>query len=280
MKSFLTMSLAILAVLAVGLANASAHINDDFSDGDDTANPTWTHLSRFANSTMQTWDASTGQYRLRAPNNGVTVSGVQYGFVGSYTGPLHSDSEVKADFVQNETGLAYGIATRLNGSDGVFNTAGRTQGYVYAYEPLARGGLGEMVMYRFGFSPFDPFQDMGDPPGVEGVDWIRKVTLDFANKDYTFSLTAVGNTITGMVREIGGGIVAYQTHVDSTFSSGFAGVLSLGATQGPVVLESDITIDNFMIRFIPEPAAGVLFACGAAALFLGRRDRRGSERTT
>lgn len=274
MKSFLLTSFSIVAILTLGVVNAGAHINDDFSDGDDTANPTWTHLSRFANSTGQTWDASTGQYRLQAPNNGVIVSGVQYGFVGSYTGPLHSDSEVKADFVQNETGLAYGIATRLNGLDGVFNSPGRTQGYVYAYEPLARGGLGEMVMYRFGISPFDPFQDMGDPAGVEGVDWIRKVTLDFANKDYTFSLTAVGNTITGVVREIGGGIVAYQSHVDSTYTSGYAGVISVGATQGPLVLASDITIDNFMIRFIPEPTAGVLFACGAVAMFFGRRYRR------
>jgi hypothetical protein len=59
---------------------ADAVSADDFSDLNDTANPTWTHLDGLVASTGQTWDASTGQYRMTAQNNGFS----SLGFVGSY----------------------------------------------------------------------------------------------------------------------------------------------------------------------------------------------------
>jgi hypothetical protein len=260
----------------MNLSNARAVIvTDDFSDLNDTANPTWTHLNAFAASSGQVWDASTGQYHLTAPNNGITVGADQFGFIGSFTGPISTDVNVMADLVQNETGIAYGLAARLNGLNGALNTAGRTQGYAYVYETTARGGLGEMTMFKFGADPFNPFQDLGDPAGVEGVDWIRKVTLDVANKDYTFSLTAIGNTLFGVVTEIGGGVIAYQTHTDSTYSSGYSGVLAVGGTRtGVFAFPSDITIDNFKTADVPEPAGLALLGCTAAMLLCRRGARR------
>jgi len=272
MKIYLKTVLCITAALLMMSANLYAvTITDDFSDLNDTANPTWNHLSGFVGSTGQTWDASTGQYHLTAPNNGFTSGGNQYGFVGSYTGPVSTDVIVSADLVQNDFGAGYGVAARLNGLNGLFNSANRLQGYVYAYEPFSRGGLGEMVMYHFGSNPFNPFEDMGDPAGAEGVDWIRKVTLDVANKDYTFTLSAIGNTIMGVVTEVGGGVVAYQTHTDSTFTSGFSGVIDVGVTPGSV---ADITIDNFKIQEVPEPATAVLAACAAGMMLLSSRRQR------
>jgi hypothetical protein len=272
MKTSLTTIFSIAAVLILGLATGQAAvITDDFSDLNDTANPAWTHLSGFVLSTGQSWDASTGQYHLTAPNNGFVSGTSQFGFVGSYTGPVSTDVIVKTDFVQNENGAAYGVGARMNGLNGAFNSPNRLQGYVYGYEPQARGGLGEMVMYHFGSNPFNPFEDMGDPAGVEGVDWIRKVTLDVANKDYTFTLSAIGNIITGVVNEVGGGVVAHQTHIDTTFTSGYSGVVAVGTSTPAVAFPSDITIDNFLTADVPEPATILLVAFGAGAMLLCRR---------
>jgi hypothetical protein len=273
MSCFSRTLLLLAATLAMGIANANAvTVTDDFSDGNDTANPAWTHLSGFVGSTNQSWTVASGQYRLQAPNNGFSQGNQQFGFVGSQAGPVYTDVNVMADFVQPATGGLFGVAARMTGTDGAFNTAGRTQGYLYGYEPTARGGLGEVTMFNFGANPFDPFDDMGDPSGVEGVDWIRKVTLDLANKDYTFSITAVGNTIRGEVREVGGGLVAFQTHTDSTHTSGVSGVLGAGVTvTGGPAFPTDFTIDNFKTQTIPEPATGLMLTCGMAALMFFRR---------
>src|SRR6478609_6487588 len=95
MKNNLSTVIITLALFLVGSAKANAQVSDNFSDLNDTANPTWTHLSGYVNSTGQTWDASTGQYRMTAPNNGAS----NLGFVGSYTGPAMSNVTVSADIV-------------------------------------------------------------------------------------------------------------------------------------------------------------------------------------
>src|SRR6476619_475473 len=116
MKSILTKEICLMAAY-VTIATASVHaaaITDDFSDGNDTANPTWTHLSAAVGSTGQSWDASTGQYRLKAPTNGIVSSGQQLGFVGSFTGCINSDVLVRADLVEpsiDSTAVAKGYVT-------------------------------------------------------------------------------------------------------------------------------------------------------------------------
>src|SRR5688572_30754377 len=85
----------VAALAALGSSNASAAVFDDFSDLNDTANPTWTHLNGLVASSGQTWDASTGQYRMTAPNNGFS----NLGFIGSYVPQSFSDVLVKADIV-------------------------------------------------------------------------------------------------------------------------------------------------------------------------------------
>ena len=85
---------ALAAMIVGGAARSHAAIVDDFSDLNDTASPTWTHLNGNLGSTGQTWDASTGQYRLTAPNNGFFLNGGNLGFVGSHTGPSFTNVEV------------------------------------------------------------------------------------------------------------------------------------------------------------------------------------------
>jgi hypothetical protein len=260
MRNFLMTVSCIVAALIIGVSPNAYATFDNFSDLNDTANPTWTHLSGLVASTGQAWDASTGQYRMTAPNNGFS----QLGFVGSYVAESFTDVLVSADLVSFVDGPSQGgpiaVAARLDGNN-AFNLL---KGYAYAYEPQSDGGNGEFALYRInGASLVDL-----NPIGVENVDWIRKATLD-PNKDYTFALSVVGSLLSGVVREVGGPVVAHQTAIDATYASGFSGLF--GYSQVPIP-PSDFTWDNF--QSIPEPATSLLVALGSIGLtMLGRRNR-------
>ena len=262
-KLFSTSTLVLRRVLGgavvasfVVVSAAALAVSDDFSDLDDTANPAWTHLTGLANSTGQSWDASTGNYRLKAPNNGIILSGAQYGFVGSHVASTQlTDSYVSADFVVHTgNGLfgVYGVAARLDGANGL----NQLKGYGYAYEPFAAGLGGEMVLYRItglGIS------DIGS----------QAVSLD-PNKDYTFNLSITGSQLYGWVQEVGGPIVASKSAIDATYASGSAGVF--GYSANPVYAPTDFTIDNFSA--VPEPSAIALAGLGLLGLFNARRLNR------
>jgi hypothetical protein len=258
---------AVVVLMALPCVHAVT-ITDDFSDLDDTANPAWTHLTGDANSTGQTYSAATGEYNITAQNNGITLSGNQYGFAGSHTGAAYTDVNVMADLVQPANGLFYGVAARLNGNN-AFNAL---QGYAYAFEQKVGSpiGVGEMVMFRINGLAIDDIGNDGDA--------VRLVTLDLANKDYTLSLDIVGANLYGRVTEVGSGIVvAYQAKTDATFASGTSGVVGLGArsTTLPLEFPLNFTVDNFKTSEVPEPATTLLIACGAAgAMLVGRRRRQ------
>jgi hypothetical protein len=265
-----TVYLLMACFMAFSSANAAA-ITDDFSDGNDTAVPSgqaWTHLTGLVNSTGQGFDASTGEYHITAPVNGVTIAGVQYGFAGSYVQPSYGDVNVMADLVQPSSGLAYGIGAHLNGN----NALNSLRGYGYFFEQAVGSnlGVGEMVFYRIVGANLS---DIGNDGPAQ-----RTVTLDLANKDYTFSLDIIGNTLYGTVTEVGGGVVAYQQKTDLSApggfpTSGFSGVLGIGAAQGPLALPLDMTWDNFKTQEIPEPASLLLLLGSVGLGWFGRRSR-------
>jgi hypothetical protein len=263
MKNILMIVMGIIAALLFFAPNVRAiTVTDNFSDLNDTANPVWTHLSGDANSTGQTWDASTGEYHITAPNNGVTLGGNQFGFAGSYVGTSYTDVTVSADLVQPSTGVAYGVAARLNGNN-AFNAL-QGYGYVFEQDDAAPTGTGEMVMAKInGLN----ISDMGnDGPAV------RLITLD-PNKDYTMSLSIIGNTLSGSVTEVGGGVVAFQQKTDSSYTSGFSGVFGYGArsTTLPLEFPLNFTVDNFRTQEVPEPASALLIAFGIGAALIGKR---------
>src|SRR5688572_16458075 len=108
MRNFKWFVFCVALALAISASpSANAMVFDDFSDLNDTVNPTWTHLDGLAMSTGQTWDASTGQYHIQAPNNGFVLGGSALGFAGSYVGPSFSDVQASADFVDFPGGLAF-----------------------------------------------------------------------------------------------------------------------------------------------------------------------------
>jgi hypothetical protein len=201
----------------------------------------------------QTWNASTGQYRMTAPNNG--VSGL--GFVGSYVQPMFTNTTAAADIVSfidgSSQGAVFGVAARLNGS----NAVGLLTGYALAYEPFASGGLGEIVLDRI-----DSGVNLTELAALQ-------VTLD-PTRDYTFVLDIQGSQLHGQVFEIGGGLMGEVFANDATYPSGFSGLIGYSQNPLPTV---DVTWDNFRAN-VPAPATCTL-AIGLAAL-TRRSRRRGS----
>ena len=252
MRHFSRFVTAIAVIMVAAWSSFAVAQTDDFSDLNDTANPTWTHLDGLVASTGQTWNASTGQYRMTAQNNGFS----NLGFVGSYTGPSQTDVTVMADIVSFiddavAQGAPFGVGARLDGNN-AFNTL---RGYAYAYEPHAAGGLGEVVLYRINGASL---VDLGN----------QQVTLD-TNKDYRFVLDIQGSQLHGQVFEIGGGMVAERFATDATHASGFSGLFAYSQVPLPPV---DVTWDNFS-AVVPEPGISVLMA-GTSLLALRRRSKR------
>jgi hypothetical protein len=244
--------IALCAAANLVTITLQAQFIDDFNDGNDTANPAWTHLTGYVGSSGQTFSFPGGNtYRLQAPNNGTS----SLGFVGSYVGVSYSDVTVSADFVTfggPGANATFSVAARLNGN----NTLGGLAGYAFAYEPFAAGGLGEIVLYRI--NPGVSITDIGS----------LQVSLD-PSKDYKFVLDISGTSLHGQVFEIGGGLVGERFATDATYASGFPGVL--GYAQSPVA-PTDFTLDNFTVT-VPEPAVGSLLGLGAFALIACRRRR-------
>jgi hypothetical protein len=251
-----------LAVCAIQGRDASAVIvTDDFSDLNDTANPTWTHLDGTTMSTGQTWDASTGQYQLTAPANGTHPLFPGYSFVGSYTGPTFEDVRVQADFVDftptDTQGSIFGIAARLDGDNrswgNLEDPLQGLKGYGYMYEANANTGRGELVLTLLWPGAY---KDIGS----------QKVTLD-NSKDYRLVLEVIGSVVHGQVLELDGSgnvvklvgedfrdVVTEPVMDDFDFNestpetahelytSGYSGIWGVGH---PFYRDADLTIDNF-----------------------------------
>jgi hypothetical protein len=252
--------LAALAVAAHGHTASAVAVFDDFSDLNDTVNPTWTHLSGAVGSTGQTWDATTGRYRLHAPSNSQEPALWGYGFVGAYAGPQYADVRVTVDMVDfpniGPSGSFFGVAARLNGDDStpVEGSGIALHGYSYQYESSAAGGEGEMVLSVLHGGGL---KDIGS----------ERVTLD-NTKDYRFILEIVGNVLHGQTWELDGtgnpvalvGERIRDLDVDPVgninhdgdpltpeepfvpYASGYSGVFGVGHVFNS---DADFTIDNF-----------------------------------
>lgn len=225
----------------IGLATSQAFavvVSDNFSDGTDGApgspanvsGPVWSHLDGLALSSGQVWDASSGAYHMTAFTDG--FSG--YGLVGSYVPTTFTDVRITTDvlsFSGAGANPAISLLARSNGGNDFYTDPNALRGYGWVYEPYSNT-TGEMVFYKFTTPEEGVFKDIGSKP----------VNLD-PSKDYQFVLEIIGTQLHGQVFEIGGGLVLDNTTIDSSFASGYSGVLSIG--RAGVTAAPDWTIDNF-----------------------------------
>jgi hypothetical protein len=252
----------LVATLMLGAVPGARAQFDDFSDGTDGAaaidsppaanpapasppnvtGPVWTHLNGELVSSGQAWDASTGELRMTAPDNGYIADefGNQYGFTGSYVSPNYQAFSVSVDVVEptgspgaTATGYLFGLTARGTGD----NTLGGWSGYLFGYNQSLNG-----VPLRIEITKVRV-------PLSTGVVASAPVALDLANKNYTLKLTAVGSLFTGEVFEVGSTTpLATAMGFDNNlrgvppFLNGYAGLFGLSATPYGDV---DVTFDNF-----------------------------------
>src|SRR5262245_22649316 len=139
-------------------------VTDDFSDGTDGAaaivsppannpapasppnvtGPIWTHLNGELVSSEQSWDATTGQLRLKAPDNRFIAYDLanQFGFGASYVNPAFGDFSASVDLVEPAgspgavaSGYLVGLMARSNGD----NSFTGLNGYLLAYNQSLNG---------------------------------------------------------------------------------------------------------------------------------------------
>ena len=249
-----------LAVPTPANASLAQYVNpayaNDFSSLTDAG---WTHLNIFALSTLQTWSAATGAYRLTAPPNGYNPGNGKYGFGGSIvTGLTIGNGYVQSDVV-SWTGPgpvgAFGVGSRLSNLGAPLDL----HGYAIVYEPYGNSLAGDIRLERLG------------PPGIFNSLGALNVTLIPGNQ-YTFTLETTGSSIVGSlwdVGQVGTSLVGQVSATDSTYASGAAGVFVVCQQPMPTV---DATFDNFLV-VIPEPGTGLLLGLGLVG-FLAARGRR------
>lgn len=228
--------------------------NNDFSSGTDAG---WTHISAFALSSGQTWNASTGAYEMTAPPNGFNPGTGSYGFGGSaVTGLTIGNGYVQSDVVAwNGPGAfgAFGVGSRL----GNLATALGMTGYAFVYEPYGNTLAGDIRLEWLGGA------------GVFNTLGALNVTLTPGNH-YTFTLETTDSSIVGSLWNVGGvgtSLVGQVSATDTHYASGSVGAFVVCQVPMPTV---DTTFDNFMVT-IPEPGTGLLLGFGLVGFLAGRR---------
>jgi hypothetical protein len=260
-----TCGLVLVASLFLGAASGAyaVVVTDDFSDGTDGAaaidsppannpapasppnvtGPIWTHLNGTLVSSDQTWDASTGELRMTAPDNGYIADalGNQYGFTGSYVSPTYNDSSVSVDLVEptgSPAAVATGYLVGLTAHGTGDNSLGGWSGYFFGYNQSLNG-----VPLRIEITKVK----VGASTGVVAS---APVALDLVNKNYTLKLTVKGGSLfTGEVFEVGSSTalataIGFDDNLKGVpyYGSGYAGLFGLSATPYGDV---DTTFDNF-----------------------------------
>lgn len=202
--------------------------SDNFNDGNDTANPAWTHyepLQPFGAGGIWTFPGG-NTYRIQATTSPAPGT-VGPGRAASVLPSVYSSFYFSVDVVDWDDTLdqAFGILARLENIG-----LGQTTGYVFTYQELDHD---VSITKITGEQP-------ADLPGSS-----KSITLDKAN-DYRFVFMGVGEHFEGRIYQLPDTTtpIIVVNGTDSSYSSGQCGLLVFDNSSGGAAT-ADATFDNF-----------------------------------
>lgn len=241
-------------------AAANTTVFDDFSDGNDTANPAWQHYDPIGGVTAPpaTFTFPDGHYRITAPAQQAPDCDAGPARAGSFISNTdYGDFYVSADLVDFDDTVrqAFGIAARIT-TPGL----GTTGGYLFSWEP----GSGEL-----------PGESNGDLDISLLVDEVATSQIETEpsglhltkGRSYRFVFMGNANNFEARVYELPDIttplIILPGTDPDNTYPGGLVGLIS--ASNGDCAAGADATWDNFLAT-TAEPRLSVTLKGNTATL--------------
>src|SRR5438876_7261582 len=210
--------------------------SDNFDDGNDTANPAWTHHDPIGDSiggTYGSWTFPGGNtYRLQASAD---LVGAGPGRIASTLTNVYSDFYTTVDVVDWDDTLdqGFGILARLENVG-----PGTTTGYVFTYQELDHSVSISKITN----------EAANDLPGTS-----TSITL-FRTNAYRFVFTGQGTNFEGRVYQLPDtdNAIVTVSGSDDTYTSGIGGLLVYDNSSGGSAT-ADATYDNYFAAETEPP---------------------------
>ena len=231
--------LIVLDYLLFVPTSGGATFFDNFEDGNDTANPSWTHFDPIGGLTAApaTFTFPSGHYRIQAPAPADCGAGPAR--AGSFiSGSEYSDFYVSADVLDFDDTVrqAFGIAARVT-TPGL----GTTGGYLFSWEP----GSGSLPGTG---GDLDISKLINEQPAGQ-IETAPSALHLTKGKSYRFVFMGSGNNFEAQVYELPDTtnplIRLPATDPDNLYPFGQVGLIA--ASQSSCSIGGDVTFDNFLV---------------------------------